>query len=267
MKARCRVAGPGGERLGEGQGDPLLVRVEVDRGGGEGVAAVGIPVVELGEADLELGGVEGDRCRGLDDGEVDLDVAREGGARQVGGQDQPVGVGTYRGGQPVVGRSAGAARGRRSGAHVGQATVAPCRLTPEPTILRNFPIRPPDRAGAGDRLRRSAPLGCGGHGQCPGRRAGLGPGRGPDLVGSGQGDHGHRRSRPVRVHLRHHGSDHRGVGRIGGEHRGRRGRPRGRAAFVARVADDQWGQVFTHDIRSDRCGLRPAPVPAGSGGR
>ena len=33
--------------------------------GGEGVAAVGIAVVELGEGDLELGGVEDDGGGGL----------------------------------------------------------------------------------------------------------------------------------------------------------------------------------------------------------
>jgi sugar/nucleoside kinase (ribokinase family) len=39
----------------------------------------------------------------------------------------------------------------------------------------------------------------------------------------------------------------------------------GRAAYVARVADDQWGQVFTHDIRSIGVAFDPTPVPAGSG--
>jgi sugar/nucleoside kinase (ribokinase family) len=39
----------------------------------------------------------------------------------------------------------------------------------------------------------------------------------------------------------------------------------GRAAYVARVADDQWGQIFTHDIRSIGVAFDPTPVPAGSG--
>ena len=52
-----------GQRLGEGEGGPFLGVVEVDRGGGEGVPLVRVGVVELGEGDLELGGVEDDRWR------------------------------------------------------------------------------------------------------------------------------------------------------------------------------------------------------------
>lgn len=36
----------------------------------------------------------------------------------------------------------------------------------------------------------------------------------------------------------------------------------GRAAYLARVADDQWGQVFTHDIRSIGVAFDPKPTPA-----
>jgi sugar/nucleoside kinase (ribokinase family) len=36
----------------------------------------------------------------------------------------------------------------------------------------------------------------------------------------------------------------------------------GRAAYLARVADDQWGQVFTHDIRSIGVAFDPTPTPA-----
>ena len=49
------------EGLGEGEGGPLFVAVEIDGGGDQRPTAVGITVVELGEGDLELGGVEGDR--------------------------------------------------------------------------------------------------------------------------------------------------------------------------------------------------------------
>ncbi len=35
----------------------------------------------------------------------------------------------------------------------------------------------------------------------------------------------------------------------------------GRAAYLARVADDQWGQVFTHDIRSIGVAFDPKPTP------
>ena len=75
---------PGASGVGEGERGPLLVGVDVDAGGGEGVAAVGVPVVQLGEGDLQLGGVEGDRRGGLGDGHVDLDVAGEGGAGRSG---------------------------------------------------------------------------------------------------------------------------------------------------------------------------------------
>ena len=36
----------------------------------------------------------------------------------------------------------------------------------------------------------------------------------------------------------------------------------GRAAYLARVADDQWGQVFTHDIRSIGVAFDPKPTKA-----
>ncbi len=36
----------------------------------------------------------------------------------------------------------------------------------------------------------------------------------------------------------------------------------GRAAYLARVADDQWGQIFTHDIRSIGVAFDPDPSPA-----
>jgi sugar/nucleoside kinase (ribokinase family) len=36
----------------------------------------------------------------------------------------------------------------------------------------------------------------------------------------------------------------------------------GRAAYLARVADDQWGQVFTHDIRSIGVAFDPKPAAA-----
>ena len=36
----------------------------------------------------------------------------------------------------------------------------------------------------------------------------------------------------------------------------------GRAAYLARVADDQWGQVFTHDIRSIGVAFDPTPARA-----
>ncbi len=36
----------------------------------------------------------------------------------------------------------------------------------------------------------------------------------------------------------------------------------GRAAYLARVADDQWGQVFTHDIRSIGVAFDPKPTRA-----
>ncbi len=38
----------------------------------------------------------------------------------------------------------------------------------------------------------------------------------------------------------------------------------GRAAFLARVADDQWGQAFTHDIRSIGVAFDPMPDPGRS---
>ena len=36
----------------------------------------------------------------------------------------------------------------------------------------------------------------------------------------------------------------------------------GRAAYLARVADDLWGQIFTHDIRSIGVAFDPKPTPA-----
>ena len=126
---------PGPEGLGEGQGDPLLVGVVGDVGGGQGVARVGVAVVELGEGHHQLGGVEGDGGRRRLHGDVDLHVAGEGRRRQVGGQDQPVGVGPDGGGEAVRGGLGRRVEVVRRSAHVGQATVAMCRATPNPTNL------------------------------------------------------------------------------------------------------------------------------------
>ena len=58
------------------------------------------------------------------------------------------------------------------------------------------------------------------------------------------------------------GPDHRGVGRLGRQHRGRAWRPSGgRAGFVGKIADDELGQVFIHDIRA--CGVEFHPAIAG----
>ncbi len=72
------------EGLGESECGPLFVAVEIDGGGDEGPAAVGIAVVELGEGDGQLGRVESDRGGRLHHRKVDLDVAAEGGCGEVG---------------------------------------------------------------------------------------------------------------------------------------------------------------------------------------
>ncbi len=91
--------GPAARVPGEGERGPLLVLVEGDGEGARAYPPSGSAVVELGEGDLELGGVEDDRrCRPVD-GHVDLDVAGEGGRREVRGQHQPVGVGPDRAGR------------------------------------------------------------------------------------------------------------------------------------------------------------------------
>ena len=55
----------------------------------------------------------------------------------------------------------------------------------------------------------------------------------------------------------HHGADHRGLGRIGGQHRGRRGRPRRPGRLPGRVADDQLGPGLHPRHPLHRGGLRP----------
>ena len=136
---------PGGKGFGEGEGGPLLVGVEGDAGRGQGVPAVGVPGVELGEGDLELGGVEDDRGDRVLDGEVDLDVAGEGGRREVGSEHQAVGAGPDPGREAVGGVVRRAVVVGCRGAHGGQATVGWCPPTP--------PATPPARETTRDRPR------------------------------------------------------------------------------------------------------------------
>ena len=79
------------ERRREGERRALLLRVKVDRGGGE--RSGGATGVQLGVADLELGGVEHHRRGRLADGDVDLDLAREAGGDEVGDELEPVRAG------------------------------------------------------------------------------------------------------------------------------------------------------------------------------
>ena len=79
-----------------------------------------------------------------------------------------------------------------------------------------------------------------------------------------QGPHALDRCRAGRRALRGHGPRHRALGRLGGQHRSR-ALPRfgGSAAFIGRVADDQFGKVFAHDIRA--IGVTYDTPPAKSG--
>ena len=261
MKARCRVAGPGASGLGEGERGPLLVGVEVDGGGGEGVAAVGIGIVQLGEGDLQLGGVEGDRGGGLLDGHVDLDVTGEGGGAEVRGEHEPVGVGQDRGREPVGGRVSSVRGAVSRSAHAGQATVGPCTLTTFdtfPTILR------PDRrfdAHARRRRRRRLPrLDVVAIGNAlvdvlasatDEDLAALDLVKGTMVLVDQERSAVHLRPRWEPTTEASGGSAANtaaGVAALGG-----------RAAFLGRVADDALGQAFTHDIRSVGVAFDPTP--------
>jgi hypothetical protein len=124
------------ERLGEGEGGLLLRRIEADGGGHQGVAVVGIGGVEFGEGDVEFGSVQRDRRGRRVHRDIDLHIADEGGPGEVGGQDQPVGVGPDGGREPVGGGVVGGGCARDGVGcrctHDGQATVGPCLPTPQP---------------------------------------------------------------------------------------------------------------------------------------
>ena len=231
-----------GSRGGEVQRGALLVRVEVDRRGGEGVAAVGVGVVQFGERDVELSGVEGDGVGPMLDGHVDLHIAGEGGRRQVGRQDQPVGVGPDCRGQPVGG-----------GPSDVDSSVVEALMSGR---------LPSGRADDRLRFRRNleglrSPARRGGRRQRPRRRAGVGHRRRPDGPRAGQGHHGPGRSRALAGHLRRHGPDHRGLGGVGGQHGGRGGCPR-RPGCVPRTGGRRSAGAGLHPRHPvHRGGLRP----------
>ena len=65
-----------------------------------------------------------------------------------------------------------------------------------------------------------------------------------------QGRHVADRRRDGREALRHHGAWRGGVRRIGRQHDCRHRGARRKTAYIGKVADDQLGDVFTHDIRA-----------------
>ena len=84
-------------------------------------------------------------------------------------------------------------------------------------------------------------------------------------LGAGQGDDGPGRRGAGRGDLRVARSDHRGLGGSAANTMAGVAALGGRAAFLGRVADDQLGRAFTHDIRSIGVALDPSPVAAAPG--
>ena len=183
-------------------------------------------------------------------------------AGEVGGEHETVGVG------PDAGRAAGT-RGASSAVSssaasfvsvlmVGRLPSRPCRMTPDPAISLASPA-----IQRCHRRRRAAP-------KLDVVAIGnalvdvLASASDDDLRGArpGQGNHGAGRPRPLGVHLRGHGPDHRGLGGFGGQHRGR-GWPRsGGRVGVPRTGGRRRAGSGLHPRHPiHRRGLRPGPHP------